>query len=169
MIKRTSIIVCVVMLSILAGLMLQGINKKLAAKREAFEKVRSLPVNANLFTLDSIEFRFPVGKPIVLILFNSTCGYCVKELDQIQANIGKFDVVELVFLSGEPISVIKGVAMMFISADNVNFVKMNADDLYENFGAVRFPTIFIYNTTGQLVKEFKGETKAQAILMYVRH
>ncbi|MDZ7650681.1 MAG: protein disulfide isomerase family protein [Cytophagales bacterium] len=105
---------------------------------------------------------------MVLVLFNSTCEHCQYELGQIKENIANFNEVELVFLSTESISTIRQVAKVFESGSNVNFVKIKPEDVYENFGTVRFPTILIYNTAGKLLKEFKGETKIEAILQYAR-
>ncbi|MBX2901447.1 MAG: redoxin domain-containing protein [Cyclobacteriaceae bacterium] len=109
-----------------------------------------------------------MSKPVVLVLFNSTCEHCQYELGQIKEQIADFNQVELVFLSSEPIAVTKHVAASFKPTANVDFVKINPENVYENFGTVRYPTILIYNAAGKLVKEFKGETKIEAILQYAR-
>ncbi len=137
-------------------------------KREIQERIKSVPVNTMLFNLDSTLFVFPKATPVVLVIFNSTCEHCQYELSQIKNNMSNFNNLELVFLSSESISVIKRVALLFESAPNVSFVKINPEHLYDSFGTVRFPTIFIYNSVGTLVKEFKGEVKIDAILEYVR-
>jgi len=49
----------------------------------------------------------------------------------------------------------------------VQVLKMNADDLYNYFGSVSTPHIYIYNNERRLVKEFEGETKTSAILKYL--
>jgi len=158
----------IIIMLALVVFMVYSIIEKQTAKKEIQTKIQSIPVNVSLFTLDSTSFSFPIAKPVVLVLFNSTCEHCQYELGQIKENIANFNEVELVFLSSESIATIKQVAEGFDSVSNLNFVKINPEDVYENFGTVRFPTIFIYNTTGKLVKEFKGETKIEAILQYAR-
>lgn len=103
-----------------------------------------------------------------MVLYNSSCEHCQYELAQIKAAINSFNDVELVFLSSEPIHVIKQAALPFQEDRNVNFVKINPEDVFDNFGTVRYPTILIYGTNGRLIKEFKGETKVEAILKYAR-
>lgn len=168
MIKKALINSGITILFALALFMVYGIIEKQTAQKEIQNKIQSVPVNVSLFTLDSTSFSFPIAKPVVLVLFNSTCEHCQYELGQIKENIANFNEVELVLLSSESIATIKQVAEAFESVSNVNFVKINPEDVYENFGTVRFPTILIYSTTGKLLKEFKGETKIEAILQYAR-
>lgn len=131
-------------------------------------RIESIPSRATLFDLDSARVVFPAAKPVAVIIFNSTCQHCQYELAQIKAAINSFNNIELVFLSSEPILAIKKVALLFESHRNVNFIKINPEDVYDNFGTVRYPTILIYGTNGKLIKEFKGETKVEAILRYAR-
>lgn len=137
-------------------------------QRELQARSGFLPIKAGLFALDGGRFTIPTGKPVVLILFNSTCEHCQYELSQINAEINSFNNIELVFLSSEPIPAIKQSALPFEGNRNVNFVKINPEDVFDNFGTVRYPTILIYGTNGRLIKEFKGETKVEAILKYAR-
>jgi thioredoxin-related protein len=168
MARKMLIISSILVSLILILIMVRSIVANLEERNEIQSKISSIPVTINLFKLDSTRFDFPTAKPIILVLFNSTCEHCQYELSQTKKNITNFDGIELVFLSAEPIAVIKQVATAFASADNVNFIKIKPEDVYENFGIVRFPTILIYNTQGKLVKEFKGETKIEAILQYAR-
>lgn len=168
MVKKALITSGITIVFALALFMVYSIIEKQAVKREIQARIQLIPANVNLFALDSTRFTFPAAKPVVFILFNSTCEHCQFELSQIKENISDFGEVELVFLSSEPIAVIKQVASAFAAAENVNFIKINPEDVYENFGTVRFPTILIYNAAGKRVKEFKGETKIEAILQYAR-
>jgi len=168
MVKKALITSGITIVFALALFMVYSIIEKQAAKKLVQAKIQSTPVNVKLFTLDSTRFIFPTAKPVILILFNSTCEHCQYELSQIKANITDFNAVELLFVSAEPIEVIKQVASAFAAADNIKFIKISPEDVYENFGTVRFPTILIYNTAGKLIKEFKGETKIEAILQYAR-
>lgn len=168
MVKKALITSGITIVFALAVFMVYSMIEQQTAKKLVQTKIQSTPVNVNLFTLDSTRFIFPLAKPVVFILYNSTCEHCQYELTQIRASMHLFKDVELVFLSSEPISAIKKVALLFESHRNVNFIKINPEDVYDNFGTVRYPTILIYGTNGKLIKEFKGETKVEAILRYAR-
>ena len=168
MVKKALITSGITIVFALAVFMVYSTLEQQTAKKLVQTKIQSTPVNVNLFTLDSTRFIFPLAKPVVFILYNSTCEHCQYELSQINAEINSFNNIELVFLSSEPILAIKKVALLFESHRNVNFIKINPEDVYDNFGTVRYPTILIYGTNGKLIKEFKGETKVEAILRYAR-
>lgn len=166
LIKRAIIIVGITVLVAATLFMVYAIIEKLISRSEIQVKTQSIPVAAVLFTLDSTRFVFPVAKPTVLVLFNSSCEHCGYELEQINERMYDFAGVEIVFVSSEPILAIRPIASLFGANNNVNFVKIDAESMYENFGTVRYPTILIYNRAGKLVKEFRGETKVEAILKY---
>lgn len=168
MVKKALITSGITIVFALAVFLVYSMIEQQTAKKLVQTKIQSTPVNVNLFTLDSTRFIFPLAKPVVFILYNSTCEHCQYELSQINAEINSFNDIELVFLSSEPIPAIKQSALPFEGNRNVNFVKINPEDVFANFGTVRYPTILIYGTNGKLIKEFKGETKVEAILKYAR-
>lgn len=168
MVKKALITSGITIVFALAVFMVYSTLEQQTAKKLVQTKIQSTPVNVNLFTLDSTRFIFPLAKPVVFILYNSTCEHCQYELSQINAEINSFNNIELVFLSSEPIPAIKQSALPFEGNRNVNFVKINPEDVFANFGTVRYPTILIYGTNSKLIKEFKGETKVEAILKYAR-
>ena len=168
MVKKALITSGITIVFALAVFMVYSTLEQQTAKKLVQTKIQSTPVNVNLFTLDSTRFIFPLAKPVVFILYNSTCEHCQYELSQINAEINSFNNIELVFLSSEPIPAIQQSALPFEGNRNVNFVKINPEDVFANFGTVRYPTILIYGTNGRLIKEFKGETKVEAILKYAR-
>lgn len=168
MVKKALITSGITIVFALAVFMVYSTLEQQTAKKLVQTKIQSTPVNVNLFTLDSTRFIFPLAKPVVFILYNSTCEHCQYELSQINAEINSFNNIELVFLSSEPIPAIKQSALPFEGNRNVNFVKINPEDVFANFGTVRYPTILIYGTNSKLIKEFKGETKVEAILEYAR-
>lgn len=168
MVKKALITSGITIVFALALFMVYSLIEQQTAKKLVQTKIQSTPVNVNLFTLDSTRFIFPLAKPVVFILYNSTCEHCQYELSQINAEINSFNNIELVFLSSEPIPAIQQSALPFEGNRNVNFVKINPEDVFANFGTVRYPTILIYGTNSRLIKEFKGETKVEAILKYAR-
>lgn len=145
--------------------MVYFIVEKVAKKKAVAEKIQSLSAE-DLFTLDSVQFRFPNSKPSVLIYFNSGCEHCQYELGEIKKNIKAFENAHVLWMSSENISEIKKVADGFGSS-NVIFLKINREDVFEKFGALSVPHLLIYSADQKLVKEFKGETKIEAILQHL--
>jgi hypothetical protein len=72
-------------------------------------------------------------------------------------------------VSSEFIKEIKSFSIKYRLNDepNVTFTKINPEDVYNTFGSVFIPHIFIYGKDRKLIKEFKGETKVEAILQYL--
>jgi hypothetical protein len=72
-------------------------------------------------------------------------------------------------MSSESIKVIKRTSVDFglEGIPNIHFVKINPEHVFETFGSLSLPHIFIYGNDRKLIKEFKGETKMDAILKYL--
>jgi len=90
-------------------------------------------------------------------------------LGEIQKNVPAFADTEIVFMSSENLSVIREIPPQYtLTQPNFHFTKINPEDVFENFGSLSVPNIFIYGADGKLIKEFKGETKMEAILKYAK-
>jgi thioredoxin-related protein len=146
-----------------------GIVEKLAVKKMVVAKIQTLPA-ARLFTLDSVVFQFSLHSSIVLIHFNTSCEHCQYELREIKKNISSFPKGQVVLMSSENISDIRMASEKhgLAGLPNIHFTKINADDVFDAFGSVSVPHIFIYGKDHKLIKEFTGETKVKAILQYLK-
>jgi thioredoxin-related protein len=147
-----------------------GIVEKVASKKEAQTKIQNIPVHAPLRDLDSTRFNLPINKNLVLIYFNSGCEHCQYELSQLKENITEFEGIEIVLMSSENLATIKSTSIKYELDQfrDVKFVKIEPQNVFENFSSLSVPNIFIYGADGRLIKEFKGETKMEAILQYAR-
>jgi thioredoxin-related protein len=143
--------------------MVYRIREKVKAKKLINEKIQYRP-EKRFCTLDSADFYLP-KQELVLIFFNSGCEHCQYEMKDVREKINLFKGRPIVFLSSENISVISSASRNFKldSLPNVTFAKINPDDVFDAFGSVSIPHIFIYDQPGKLIKEFKGETKVEAI------
>jgi thiol-disulfide isomerase/thioredoxin len=159
-IALTIAITCVLFLSI-------GIVKKSRAKKMISGRASSLP-KVTLFAMDSGFYAFP-PLAIGVIFFNSSCEHCQYELRDLSSKMQLFSNKQLVLLSSENISVIKKTAeeMGLNQFTNIHFAKINAKDVFESFGSISVPDILIYGDDHKLIKEFKGETKIEAIARYL--
>lgn len=152
------------------GWMANASFKKVQVSKSVKEKLNTLPV-FSLVTLDglSLESSALAEGSLVLIHFNSECDHCQYEVQDIKNNIAAFSNTTLVFMSSEPLVKIRNFAGAsgLDNYSNVLFTKIDSNDAFTSFGALAVPHVFIYGPDNKLVKEFKGETKAEAILKYL--
>ena len=143
------------------------IVKKIGAKKITQSKIQELP-QVKLYSIDSSLYVAP-SSSLAIIFFNSDCEYCQYEIYEVSKKQELFLNKEVIFVSSENISVIQKISEKFnlTHSSNIHFVKINAEDVFNTFGSLYIPHIFIYGKDRKLIKEFKGETKIEAILKYL--
>ncbi len=156
--------------SALAGLLflVYLVIEKIAEKKGLTIKIQTLP-KAPLVDLDSVAYTIPSATSTCLIHFNSGCEHCQYELKEINREQKAFINARVILMSSEDIAIIKKTSIDFglASIHNIHFVKINPEHVFDTFGPLSLPHIFIYGKDRKLVKEFKGETKVEAILKYL--
>lgn len=159
-ILKATLVTAFLVVTIFLGYM---IAEKISARKLANKKIQHQP-EKSFFNLDSSSFNLP-QREFVLVFFNSGCEHCQFEMKEIKENIRLFKDHQIVFLSSENIQTISIAAHTFQldSLLNVTFAKINPADVFDTFGSVSIPHIFVYDDFGNLIKEFKGETKVEAI------
>jgi glutaredoxin len=125
--------------------------------------------NFPIFNFDSARIHLSANRKSILVYFDSQCDHCLYELNQIFIHKNSFKDSDIVLMSSELISTIKIYAERNwpIGLANIHFAKINQVDVYNTFGSLAVPQIFIYGADGILIKEFKGETKMEAVLQYL--
>jgi len=134
-------------------------------------KNERLPLKFSRFVdVDSSALLFPKNHFIVLVFFNSECILCQNEALEISRNLPLLSNTTILLISSEPIDTIKAFAELYglRNQPSVTFAKINSKDVFGTFGSVSIPHIFIYGKDRKLIKEFKGETKVEAILQYLK-
>jgi thiol-disulfide isomerase/thioredoxin len=168
MLKKMLVTIGATLLIALVLFMVYGIVEKVIDIRRAGEKELILN-EGSLFNTDSTTYQVDFSNPIILIYFNSECEHCQYEATEIKKSISLFSKTSILMISSEPIEAIKVFSGQYELSNEpaVTFAKINRDDVYKTFGSVSIPHIFIYGKDHKLVKEFKGETKIEAILKYL--
>lgn len=147
---------------------------KAVERTKASKKVKEKASMLNelpIFSMDSMKYEMPKEtKPVVLILFNTGCEHCQYETSQIKKSIASFSRSSIVMISSETLTTIEEFSVRYGLSDqpNISFCKINAENVFETFGSGVIPRIFIYGRDRKLIKEFKGETKIEAILKYIQ-
>lgn len=147
---------------------------KIIKKREALDNIaitkQTLP-NFTFYTLDSIATTnnfIQKDKPVCVFYFNADCEHCQYEAKEINKNIGLFKSTQIVMVSFNAISEIKQFAKLYgLNYPNITFLQDPKYEFKNWFGKTSVPAVFIYNAQHQLVKEYHGETKIEAIIKYL--
>jgi thiol-disulfide isomerase/thioredoxin len=166
--KVLLIFVLMLVTGILGWLISQSLSS-LTERQAREQSISELPV-LNITPLDSdtrLLTDIPENTKTVLIMFNSECEYCQYEARTISSHFDQIlDDTQLVFLSAEPLATIEQFRdNYFLSSNqNVTFAQVYLPQLIDTFKKISYPSIFVYNESGVLLKEFKGETKVEAIL-----
>lgn len=168
MLKKILLTVGAVTLFAFVLFLIFGIVEKLASKKEAKSKIETLP-QAPFFSLDSVAYTIGPNSNICFIHFNSGCEHCQYELKEVKNNQKAFINTQIILMSSESLKVIKSTSSDFglDGIPNIHFVKINPEHVFETFGPLSLPHILIYGKDRKLVKQFKGETKVEAILKYL--
>lgn len=151
--------------------MLTIIVKKIKHKNVIAEQIRNIPefsfintLTQNVYSNDSIDSE----KTCLIIYFNSECDHCQYEAEQISTHIDKFENYQILMISYEPKESILAFREVYqLKNQIITFLqdpKFQFDDI---FGNSPIPTSFIYNKNKELVKQFKGEVKIEALLKYL--
>ena len=125
-----------------------------------------LDIDSTKYIYSTSKYKYNTSGKVVIILFNSTCEHCLAEIEDIKKHIESFRSTDVLLVSTESPAEIRSFAEQsgLSGFPNFHFANISFDDLYERFGVASYPHIFIYDTDKNLVKEFKGETKVDAIL-----
>ncbi|CAD5255224.1 MULTISPECIES: redoxin domain-containing protein [unclassified Imperialibacter] len=144
----------------------------LAAKEERQKHVQSLPA-FKFMSVDEHQLALSAlagESALVLVAFNSACDHCQYEAKSISGIIDSYPDTQFIFLSEEPLDTIRHFQSTYfpVASSNITFGQTSIVDLHETFGSLSYPNIFIYGKDGKLLKEFKGETKPEAIEVYLK-
>ena len=141
---------------------------KTQEKNAIVESIKTIPdfsfttLSNNVFTKKNLKSNLPT----VFLYFNSECDLCHYEAQSINEDVSKFNDIQLVFVSTEPIEDIKTFSEKYNLNDRENIVFLNdaKDDFSKLFNATSIPFILIYDKERNLIKTHKGQLNAKGIL-----
>lgn len=146
------------------------IYRKMETKKTIANNVKMLP-KIQLKGIDNKSFMLEnsTKKHQILLFFNTECEHCQNEAKEIKKHINEFENSQLTFISIEPVDSIKNFVFKYqlYIKSNIKFAHIEAAEVGKQFGISSFPTIFIYNQNNELVKQYKGETKIEAITKFI--
>lgn len=112
----------------------------------------------------------PFGKPVVLVLFNPSCGHCAEVAQKIKAHINQFLDVQFVFITGlNLLGELKTFAESTGIHDQKNIIVSadNSDVTKEIFEYKGIPQIMVYNEDHFLQRTFYKEVDTDSLRFYL--
>lgn len=115
---------------------------------------------------------FPPNKPVLLILFNPSCGHCQIILEQIRDNIDDFKFATILFLTGEPLKDVLANYVVNVKvdkmADQILVASDNSDATLKIFEYEGIPQVMIYNKEHKLEFIYYKEAQNMNMLRYLK-
>jgi len=147
-----------------------NMRQMIATKNEQAAKLRQCPDLSVVQYTHNPTVTMIDSKPTLIILFNSDCEHCQYEASQLQKRHQEFAGANVYLLTTEtPIRTqsfahtygLDTLPMMHIGT-------LTPEEVHKVFGPTSVPHLFIYGPDGQLRKEYKGETKIEALTKYLQ-
>jgi thioredoxin-related protein len=142
------------------------IYQKIEAKKVFSQQIIRLPKSTNF---QWIGKQSPNNDtPTIILFFNPDCDHCQYEAKAILVHQSDFVNTNFWWVTTVDSSAINDFSKKY-HLDKLSkhyFAKLPVEKVVETFGSVSVPHIFIYDKTGVLQKEFRGETKIEALLKY---
>lgn len=165
--KKIKIIIIVIIVG-LFGVLIFSLLSKVKEKATIEEHIKTIP-SFTLKTINNIEFKngnLTPNIPTAFLYFNSECDFCQYEAESISNRIDKFNEIQLVFVSIEPIETIKEFSEKYNlhKVMNVVFLQDATRNFSEQFNVTTIPYTLAYDKNQKLIKTHKGQINAKGIL-----
>jgi thiol-disulfide isomerase/thioredoxin len=140
---------------------------KIVDKKQFNAKIKSVP-KSSIFHWIGTKPGINNQKTIILF-FHPECEHCQYEAKTIVSELNQFGSTNIWWIS----SADKSSIQLFLKKYQLNtlpnqyFAHLPIELISTTFGSISVPHIFIYDENQHLLKEFKGETKIEALLKYL--
>jgi peroxiredoxin len=145
------------------------ITTRVMDKKQVSEQIKKLPA----FEFHSVADNTPVSNkdlkantPVTFIFFSTQCDYCHYEVREIKKHIEKFRDYQIFMVCSDTQEQIADFVKVYDldKYDQIKVLKDPESKFSNYFGASVVPSIYIYNRNSELVKNYRGEVKIEAIL-----
>lgn len=167
---RKKSILFIVLICVFSLLSYLGYNviSKAKEKNQIAKQLEIIP-EFEFLTLKQQSYTKANLKPnlnTIFIYFNSECDFCQHKAQSISDNLDSFKNVQFIFVSTEPIAIIKQFSEQYNlnSKQNITFLYDNLSTFSNQFDANSIPYLLIYDQNQKLIKKHKGQLNANGIL-----
>ena len=142
------------------------------AKKEAAEKIQTLQhvcfesLHGGQICLDG----FNPSQPTVILYFHPECEHCQYEANEIERQSDRFSNANLILITpDDSIKRVEAFAGKYKlwQVDNLVILFDRKGQFKNQFGTSVVPSVFIYGSNKQLLKQFVGEVKMEAVLKMI--
>jgi peroxiredoxin len=155
---------------------LLSISMLMVKKNQSKEKRKALTTKLPTFSTYNVRGNLVDNSvllkntPSVFIAFSPDCEHCQYEAKSINERQKDLLNTNIILFTSASDSSTKAFSDMYglDTLKNVHVLSDKKDEMHKYFGVKTIPTIFIYNAKGKLVKQYKGETKIDAILKAIQ-
>ena len=151
------------------GFLIYNVATGYKNKKEAEQRIQTLPnVTFKSITGDSVNLHsFDETKPLIIVYFHPECEHCHYEAEEIGNNATAFKNCQLIMVTAD--DSIKRVEKFCTThnlwgVDNIEILFDRENLFKKTFGKAIIPSVYIYDKTQKLKKQFLGETKPKAII-----
>lgn len=166
--KKTILIIVVVGIFGLLSYLGYNVISKTKDKNQIAKQLEIIP-DFEFLSIEQQPFAksdLKQGIQTIFIYFNSECDFCKHEAQSINNNLDNFKNVQFIFVSTEPIEIIKQFAEQYTLSNqpNITFLYDNLSTFSSQFDANSIPYLLIYDQNQKLIKKHKGQINAKGIL-----
>lgn len=110
-----------------------------------------------------------IDQQAVFIFFQPDCDHCQQEATQIRNRLEAFNDYQLYFISSHPMSVIEKFSRDYGLANfnNVHFGHTPVESVWNNYGSISAPSVYVYSKEGRLVESFEGMVDVEVIIKHL--
>jgi peroxiredoxin len=131
------------------------------------KKKKTLP-NFSYQTMDGKKFtndNLNKDSRLLIMYFDPLCDICQRETADILDNINYFKNIQIVMVSPAPKENVKKFVKQFKLYDyhQITVLHDKDDTFYKQFGAIGYPTLYLYNKDKVLIENFDTEVQFEDI------
>jgi peroxiredoxin len=162
--KYVVLAVIVIVLGYIALRIYSGvrIKKEIAKKRELLPFHCFYALDEKRADLRGVKKR----DSYVLVFFDPGCDHCEYEIENIISKADSFDNINVFLVSDQPVENLKTISDRYElhKYPQIDILFGDYQCIKSVYGIILMPTTFIYDRNFRLIKIFRGETNASAIL-----
>ena len=172
--RKTIKYLLLVFLLLVGGFLIYQVVIGYVAKKEAETRIQTLPnVEFVSLTGDLVDLHsFDKTKPLVIIYFHPECEHCQYEAKEIGQNAKAFEHCQLVMITrDDSIQRVNDFISKYnlFEVDNIEILLDNKNQFKKTFGKALIPSVYIYDKSQKLKKQYLGETKQEAIISEIEN
>jgi thiol-disulfide isomerase/thioredoxin len=168
--SKIRLIIIVFAVSLFA-LLIYGIVSRISRINSIENSIQEFPY-FTFNTLDGNNFNSSEIKsgPVLVVYFHPECEHCQYEINALLDNLQKMENSEIILISYAERDSIRVFLGNRLTEMNNNVIILVDESLKfkDYFGSDMIPGTFIYDKNLKLVRHFKGEVKAEAIIKFLQ-